>query len=92
MRRYLDLQAAESREVGDWTRFLAPLLADGDDILTRRFAVVDDETMAFLWETATQIDARVPLLPVACMLLGAVLLPFILRKPKPTSPVSKAVK
>jgi MFS family permease len=26
------------------------------------------------------------LLPVACMLLGAVLLPLILRKPKPTSP------
>src|SRR5437899_10657422 len=29
------------------------------------------------------------LLPIACMLLGAVLLPLILRKPKPTSPVSQ---
>src|SRR5207249_11208974 len=29
------------------------------------------------------------LLPVACMLLGAVLLPLILRKPKPTSPASQ---
>jgi len=29
------------------------------------------------------------LLPVACMLLGAVLLPLILRKPKPSKPVSQ---
>ena len=29
------------------------------------------------------------MLPVACMLLGAVLLPLILRKPKPSSPVSQ---
>src|SRR6266853_2074962 len=29
------------------------------------------------------------LLPVACMLLGAVLLPLILRKPKPSGPVSQ---
>lgn len=29
------------------------------DTFTRRFAVVDDETMTFLWETCTQVDARV---------------------------------
>jgi CRISPR-associated protein Cmr4 len=59
----LDLHATESHEVIAWTQLLAPLLADGDDILTRRFAVVDDETMAFLWETATQVDARVQINP-----------------------------
>ena len=32
------------------------------------------------------------LLPIACMLLGAVLLPLILRKPKPSSPVSQGDK
>jgi len=31
---------------------------------------------------------RGALLPIACMLLGAVLLPLILRKPKPSSPGS----
>jgi CRISPR-associated protein Cmr4 len=31
------------------------------DIFTRRFAVVDHDTMTFLWETATQVDARVRL-------------------------------
>src|SRR5205814_9038316 len=32
---------------------------------------------------------RGALLPIACMLLGAVLLPLILRKPKPSSPGSQ---
>jgi len=31
-------------------------------------------------------------LPVACMLLGAVLLPLILRKPKPSKPISQEMK
>jgi CRISPR-associated protein Cmr4 len=55
----LDLPATESREATAWSRFLAPLASPGDDIFTKRFAVVDDETMTFLWETATQVDARV---------------------------------
>jgi CRISPR-associated protein Cmr4 len=32
-------------------------------LFERRFMVVDDETMTFLWETATQIDTRVRLRP-----------------------------
>lgn len=57
----LDLPAAKSNEATAWARKLAPFVSPGDDIFTRRFAVVDDDTMAFLWETATQVDARVRL-------------------------------
>jgi CRISPR-associated protein Cmr4 len=57
----VDLPAEESKEAADWARVLAPLVSPNDDIFTKRFAVVDDETMTFLWETATQVDARVRL-------------------------------
>ena len=57
----LDLPATESNEATVWAQRLAPLASPGDDIFTKRFAVVDDDTMAFLWETATQVDARVRL-------------------------------
>ncbi|MBP7569104.1 MAG: type III-B CRISPR module RAMP protein Cmr4 [Acidobacteria bacterium] len=57
----LDLPATESNEATVWAHMLAPLASPGDDIFTKRFAVVDDDTMAFLWETATQVDARVRL-------------------------------
>ncbi len=57
----LDLPATESSEATAWAQRLAPLASPGDDIFTKRFAVVDDDTMAFLWETATQVDARVRL-------------------------------
>lgn len=58
----LDLPAESSSDVSRWTEFLQPLVSPGEeDIVTKRFAVVDDEIMAFLWETATQIDARVRL-------------------------------
>jgi CRISPR-associated protein Cmr4 len=57
----LDLPMTESEEVAAWARLFSPLASPGDDIFTKRFAVVDDDTMAFLWETATQVDARVRL-------------------------------
>jgi len=57
----LDLPATESNEATVWAERLAPLASPGDDIFTKRFAIVDDDTMAFLWETATQVDARVRL-------------------------------
>lgn len=57
----LDLAVVESKEATAWARLLAPFAAPGEDIFTKRFAVVDDDTMAFLWETATQVDARVRL-------------------------------
>lgn len=48
-----------------WGKRLASLLFDSkhEAQLTERFAIVDDETMTFLWETATQVDARVRLDP-----------------------------
>lgn len=70
----LDLPAAVSTEVDGWAELLARHAAAGRDaasgcdqlpahIFTTRFAVVDDETMSFLWATATQIDARVRINP-----------------------------
>jgi CRISPR-associated protein Cmr4 len=57
----LDLPAEPSQEATDWASFLAPLGSPGKDIFTQRFAILDDDTMAFLWETATQVDTRVRL-------------------------------
>lgn len=57
----IDLNALKSEEAGKWAAKLAPLVSPGDDIFTKRFAIVDDDTMTFLWETATQIDSRVRL-------------------------------
>lgn len=54
----LDLECKTHASVDAWANLLWPLASPGDDILTRRFAVVDDDTMSFLSETATQIDAR----------------------------------
>ena len=54
----LDLEAAAG-DLAPWTKLLGPLASPGDDIFSSRFVVVDDETMTFLWETATQVDARV---------------------------------
>lgn len=49
--------------VADWAAWLEQTL--GEDAvaagIARRFAVVDDDTMTFLWETATQIDTRIAL-------------------------------
>jgi len=57
----LDLTATEATEATAWAQRVASLAFPGDDIFTKRFAIVDDDTMAFLWETATQVDARVRL-------------------------------
>jgi len=57
----LDLIATEAAEATAWAKRLAPLASPGDDIFTKRFAIVDDETMANLCETATQVDARIRL-------------------------------
>lgn len=57
----LDLAATVAAETTAWAQRLAPLAFPGDDIFTKRFAIVDDDTMTFLWETATQVDARVRL-------------------------------
>lgn len=55
----LDLTATDSSEAAAWAQQLSPLASPGEDIFTKRFAIVDDETMTFLCETAMQVDARV---------------------------------
>jgi CRISPR-associated protein Cmr4 len=57
----LDLPVEVSKDVEEWARLLAPHASPVTDIFTSRLAVVDDDTMAFLWDTATQVDARVRL-------------------------------
>lgn len=55
----LDLPARPDTNVTEWARQLAALVSPGQDIFSIRFVVVDDETMSFLLETATQVDTRV---------------------------------
>ena len=57
----LDLPAEVDPGCVGWARFLSPLVSPGADIFSKRFAVVDDDTMSFVMETATQLDARVRL-------------------------------
>jgi CRISPR-associated protein Cmr4 len=59
----LDFRVLETPELKGWTDFLAPLASPGEDVFSRRFVLVDDETMTFLSETATQVDARVRIDP-----------------------------
>lgn len=61
----LDLDAREEDPaVEAWARFLARALPQEEEELVReRFVVVDDETMDFLLETATQVDTRVRINP-----------------------------
>lgn len=55
----LDLKATEDPRATAWATWLGARLYPGKDLVEKRFAIVDDETMTFLWETRTQIDARV---------------------------------
>lgn len=53
----IDLDA----NVGDlkeWTSIMNSILPEGD-FFSKRFAVVHDDVMNFLWETGTQVDARI---------------------------------
>lgn len=55
----LDLDTSPDRHVAQWAEQLCKLVSPDTDIFSPRFVVVDDETMAFLWDTATQIDQRI---------------------------------
>lgn len=57
----LDLPAKADVGVDSWAAVLAPRVSPGEDIFTKRLVVVDDDTMTFLCETATQVDSRVRL-------------------------------
>lgn len=61
----LDLPATKSKEADAWAAYLKQFVVLQDqDIFTSRFVIVDDDTMSFLCETATQVDARVRLNPL----------------------------
>lgn len=50
----------EQPSVTDWADRLGKLVLPKDkELFVERLAVVDDETMTFLWESCTQVDARV---------------------------------
>lgn len=56
----IDLTATEDRDAAAWGAWLAGrLYPSSPATVSGRFLVVDDETMTFLAETATQVDARV---------------------------------
>ena len=56
----LDLKAEVDESLKDWADLIANLLYSANrKTFTKRFVVVDDDTMAFLWETATQVDTRI---------------------------------
>lgn len=56
----IDSSEAVQKLVNEWADHLAKsLFPDDAGLFTERFAVVDDETMTFLWECCTQVDARV---------------------------------
>jgi CRISPR-associated protein Cmr4 len=55
----LDLRAEASPEVDAWARWLGSLVTPDSNTFAARFVVVDDDTMTYLLQTATQIDARV---------------------------------
>ncbi|MBX6351584.1 MAG: type III-B CRISPR module RAMP protein Cmr4 [Clostridia bacterium] len=59
----LDLEVAASREAGEavraWGERLRDYVSPGPDYFSQRFVVVDDDTMAYLWDTATQVDAHI---------------------------------
>ncbi|WP_239470151.1 type III-B CRISPR module RAMP protein Cmr4 [Archangium violaceum] len=59
----LDLDAQVEPAVDAWARFLSRTWPEEEEGLRERFAVVDDETMSFLLETATQVETRVRIDP-----------------------------
>lgn len=51
-----------STAVGQWAKYIGERVYPEDSAtFTRRFLLVDDETMTFFWETGTQVDTRVRL-------------------------------
>lgn len=56
----LDFHAQESTAVQEWANYINTWLPqDERELFGKRFVLLDDESMGFLWETATQIDTRI---------------------------------
>ncbi len=70
----LDLPMTVSPAVDRWGKYLAGwAMPEAPTMFTRRFVVVDDESMTFLWETGTQVDTRVRLDPKTRTAAGSAL-------------------
>jgi CRISPR-associated protein Cmr4 len=54
----LDLDTTADQRVTAWAEQLRRLASPGADIFSPRFAVVDDDTMAFLWEGDAGCDRK----------------------------------
>lgn len=59
----LDLKARVDDDVMAWANFLSTYLMNPEEkaLFIRRFMVVDDESMSYLCQAATQVDARIRL-------------------------------
>jgi CRISPR-associated protein Cmr4 len=55
----LDLPAEKDPAVDAWAGAIARALPEDGPSVAERLCVVDDDTMTFFWETATQVDTRV---------------------------------
>lgn len=55
----IDLSVQSAADATGWAQALAPYASPQEDIFTKRFLIVDDDSMAFFSETSTQVDARV---------------------------------
>ncbi len=56
----VDVEPTDDAALAAWAHGLARALPEAErEVVTRRLVLVDDETMSFLWETATQVDTRV---------------------------------
>jgi CRISPR-associated protein Cmr4 len=73
----LDLEArTDAPGFAEWQDRIAPVFggdAAAQQIFRKRFAIVHDETMTFLWETATQLDQRVRIDPERRTVAGTAL-------------------
>ena len=60
----LDINAKKSDLAQAWADALAKrVIPEQPEAFTSRFAILGDEIMSFLWETATQVDSRIRLDP-----------------------------
>ncbi|MFP2925020.1 type III-B CRISPR module RAMP protein Cmr4 [Pyxidicoccus sp. 3LG] len=60
----VEVESVDDAALAEWSRRLARVLPEAErELLVRRLVLVDDETMSFLWETATQVDTRVSIDP-----------------------------
>jgi CRISPR-associated protein Cmr4 len=53
------LSADPNGALAKWGALIKRVAFAANDYFSMRFAIVDDETMSFLWDTATQLDQRV---------------------------------